>query len=144
MPLGFLVWVGVFFPISNLLERLKNKRVENGLDQVEKSYTELIWQGTGVICSPLLSSFFRYICIETCPSVEAVFSLSLFYLLNRNQFCLSKPFLLACLHSWLCMRRNKLAIFVILPKWRKFLLQIRLYYSCPRVILFLYQGNTTR
>lgn len=79
-----------------------------------------------------------------CPGVEPVLQFAFcLYSLNRKKFCLFKTFLLACLHPWLHMRRNKPAIFIICPKWQKFPLQISFYYICPRVMLCLYQGNTT-
>lgn len=65
-----------------------------------------------------------------CPGVEPVLQFAAcLYLLNRRKFWLSKPFLLPCLHPWLCMR-NKPAIFIILPKWQKFPLQMSFCYIC--------------
>lgn len=72
-----------------------------------------------------------------CHGVEPVLQFaSCLYLLNSNKFWLSKPFLLPRLHPWLRMR-NKPAIFIILPKWQKFPLQIRFCYICTRVTLLI-------
>lgn len=72
-----------------------------------------------------------------CPNVETVLQFAVcLYLLNRKKFCLSKEFLLACLHPWLCMR-SKPTIFIILPKWQKFPLLISFCYRCTSHALLI-------